>query len=404
MGRDARLSATWSRDMNVPASALSIFDTTLRDGEQAPGNAMTVAQKVRLARELDDLGVNVIEVGFPAASSTDFRAAAELASVIRRAKPCVFARANAHDIDLAFEAVHRARHFQIEIMTTVSDIHLEHKRGITREAALEETRLALAHAVRIGCEDICIGPEDATRADPDFLHRMIEIAIESGATMVVLPDTVGACLPEDVYDLVARVRTWVGDRIRISVHAHNDMGLAAANTLAGIQAGADECQVTLCGIGERAGNAALEEVVAALISRRERFGRRITVDTARINRACRTLIEVLGLEMSSAKPVIGANAFSTAAGIHQSGFIKNRETYEFLDAAAFGRMRKMVITRHSGRQALKTKLSELHLDVSIDDLELVYQHIVTGDPAMIYDDVTLRDSVAALLAAPGAAT
>ncbi len=382
--------------VNSTQRALSIFDTTLRDGEQAPGNAMTVPQKIRIARELDELGVNVIEVGFPAASETDLQAAIALASSIRHAKICVFARANAHDIDLAFQAIRGAERHQIEIMTTVSDIHLEHKRKMTRSEALDETRRAIAHASRLGIEDICVGPEDASRADPAFLRLMIQAALDTGATMVVLPDTVGACVPSDFYDLVAGVRRWVGDRVRISVHAHNDLGLAAANTLAGIEAGADECQVTLCGIGERAGNAALEEVVAALACRPDRFGRSLTIDTTRISGACQVLIDTLALPMARSKPVIGANAFATAAGIHQSGLIKNRATYEFIRPELFGRKRELVITRHSGRQALQTRLSELGLNVTGDVLQRLYQHIITQESVAVCDDAMLLATISTL--------
>jgi 2-isopropylmalate synthase len=375
--------------MTSSSRSLSIFDTTLRDGEQAPGNAMTVAQKVQIAHQLEDLGVNVIEVGFPAASEIDFRATEALAASIRRAKICAFSRANPDDIDAAVQATRGAERRQIEIMSTVSDVHLEHKRKMTRSEAIAETRRAVTRASQLGIKDICIGPEDATRADPAFLRLMILAALDSGATMVVLPDTVGACVPGDFYDLVTAVRTWVGERMKISVHAHNDLGLAVANTLAGIEAGADECQVTLCGIGERAGNAALEEVVAALVCRTERFNRALTIDTTRIAASCRALIETLGLSMARGKAVIGENAFATAAGIHQSGLLRNRSTYEFLRPEQFGRKRQLVITRHSGRQALQVRLAELGVAMTRDELERLYHRLVTQDAAAICDDAAL---------------
>jgi 2-isopropylmalate synthase len=374
----------------IPSRRLSIFDTTLRDGEQAPGNAMTIDQKVRIARELDDLGVDVIEAGFPAASETDFRAARELSKQVRRAKVCVFARATKEDVSRAFHAVQRAPTFQVEVMTTVSDIHLEHKRGMTRADALEETRVAIAHAAAVGFTDISIGPEDSTRADPEFLNAMVAAAIDSGASTVVLPDTVGGSVPSEFFEMVANVRSAFGYRIRVAVHAHNDLGLATANTLAGIEAGADECQVSLCGIGERAGNAALEEVVAALLCRPDHFKRSFGIKSDRIPGACEILRETISLSLPRNKPVIGENAFVTAAGIHQSGLIKHHTTYEALRPELFGLRRHIAITRHSGRQALQVKMRELGIEVPGDDLQRIYDRIVADETIVIYEDDAIR--------------
>lgn len=378
-----------------------IFDTTLRDGEQAPGNAMTVAQKVRVARELEALGVDVIEAGFPAASDTDFRTTVEVSRAIRRAKVCAFARANRSDIACAHAAVREAERSQIQIMTTVSDIQLQSKRMMSRTEALAETRAAIRYAVDLGITDICIGPEDSTRADSEFLHQMIDVSLESGATMFVLPDTVGAALPTEFHALVGRVRSWVGEGIGIAVHAHNDLGLATANTLAGIEAGADECQVTLCGIGERAGNAPLEEVVAALYCKPTIFNRTIQIDSRRVHSACQLVIDTLGLAMSRSKPIIGTNAFATAAGIHQSGLLRDHRNYEFLPPELFGRHWEIVITRHSGRGALQGRFSSMGIEVGGDVLDRVYQWIVTADAAVsIYDDAALR-SLVVEAASPG---
>ncbi len=237
---------------------LSIFDTTLRDGEQAPGNAMTVEQKLVIAARLEQLGVNVIEAGFPAASQQDFDAVARLGETIKNAKLCAFARAQRADIDRACAALKGTADFQIEILASVSDIHLKHKRRMSREEALSEVVEAVSYAKACGLRDISVAPEDATRADAEFLRRMVEEVIEAGATTVGIPDTVGVYLPHQFYDVMVAARGWVGPEIRLAAHAHNDLGLATANTLAAVEGGADEVQVTLCGIGERAGNAALE--------------------------------------------------------------------------------------------------------------------------------------------------
>jgi 2-isopropylmalate synthase len=369
---------------------LSIYDTTLRDGEQAPGNAMTVPQKVEVAMQLERLGVDVVETGFPAASANDFEATRRLSAVITRAMLCAFARATRHDIKLAMNAVGSARHFQIEILTTASDIHLERKRLISRDEALRECEDAVGYARRIGFEEIVVAPEDATRADRAFLHRMVDVAIAAGATMIGIPDTVGACLPDEYGDLIAQVKSWAGDGVRVAVHTHNDLGLATANALAGILAGADECQVTLCGIGERAGNAPLEEVIAAVVSRPDVFGRFVNVDTTRIVESCRLLAATVQLPVPRSKAIIGRNAFATAAGIHQAGILKDPRTYEFLDPATFGATREIVLDRHSGRAALRSRLQTLGADLSEPAISLVYDALVSSESATIVSDDDLR--------------
>lgn len=368
---------------------LSIFDTTLRDGEQAPGNSMTVEQKVRIGLELEALGVNVVETGFPAASGNDFRTTVELASAVSKARLCAFARATRGDIDTAFKAIRQAPAFQIEVLLAVSDIHLQYKRCISREDALRETETAVRHAAGLGVEDIGIAPEDVTRADLDFLHRMVDVAVESGATMVTLPDTLGCYLPSEFARLVKTLRSWVGEGVRVSVHAHNDLGLATANTLAAIEAGADECQVTLCGIGERAGNAALEEVVAGLSSRQEWFGRTHTIDTTKIYQACNLLRDTLRLQIPKAKPVIGENAFATAAGIHQSGLLRDPKTYQFLDPNLFGRSHEMVIERHSGRHALRARFEGMGIPLDDEELNQLYQMVLNSEQTAAFTDEDL---------------
>lgn len=367
---------------------LSIFDTTLRDGEQAPGNSMTVAQKVELGKALERMGVNVIETGFPAASDNDFQTTEELSRCITRAKLCVFARATAEDIEAAFRSVRNARKFQLEIMTTSSDIHLEHKRRMSRAESLKEADEAVRFGVRTGFEDICVGPEDATRADRGFLRLMIETVLGAGATAIVIPDTVGCCLPDEFGSLISEIRSWVGPDIPISCHTHDDLGLATANTLAAIRSGATECQVTLCGIGERAGNAALEQLVAAVQSKPEVFGRSLTVDSTQIGPVCQSLIRAIGSPFHRSRPVVGENAFSSAAGIHQSGILRNPSTYEYLEPARFGTTRQLVFARHSGREALRAKFALMEVELSEDELEGVHLRIKV-DHASVFSDVDL---------------
>jgi 2-isopropylmalate synthase len=369
--------------------SLSIFDTSLRDGEQAPGNAMSVQQKVRIAQELEALGVNTIEAGFPAASESDFAAVHAIAAKVTRSKICAFARAAASDIDQAARAVANAHDPQIEILGTSSDIHLQYKRQITRQQALDETTSAIQHARKAGFRDICFAPEDATRADPDFLRAICQVSAQAGATMIVIPDTVGCLLPTQVSRLIETVRASVPADVKLAMHAHDDIGLATANTLAAIEAGIDEVQVTLCGIGERAGNCALEEVVAALTAHPDYFGRSTTINVDRVYAACRALIEELSLPLARGKAIIGDNAFATAAGLHQAAVIRNPLTYEFLEPAMFGAERRIVISRHSGRHALTAKLESLGLAPSRAVVERIYQEMTKSDEP-VCSDSTLR--------------
>jgi 2-isopropylmalate synthase len=371
---------------------LTIFDTSLRDGEQAPGNAMSLQQKLRIAHELEALGVNTIEAGFPAASDHDFAAVRAIADEVQQAKICAFARASHSDIERAAKALENAKAAQIEILGVASEIHLLHKRQITYQQALDEIASAVQFARRIGFDDICVAPEDATRADPGFLGSMCEVATQAGATMILIPDTVGCLLPGRVPALIDTVRAHVPPEVRLAMHAHDDLGLAVANTLAAIEAGIDEIQVTLCGIGERAGNCALEEVVAALTAHPTHFSRSTTIDARRVYAACRLLIESLDLPMARGKAIIGENAFATAAGIHQAAIIRNPQTYEFLEPDMFGAERRMVISRHSGRHALKAKIEAFGLSPTPGLIESIYREL-TASEEPVCSDSKLRSLV-----------
>jgi 2-isopropylmalate synthase len=365
---------------------LSIFDTTLRDGEQAPGNTMSIRQKLRLATEVEALGVNVIEAGFPAASDVDFNAVRAIAQELRRIKICVFARAIKRDIERAAEASEAANCPQIEILSSVSDIHLKYKRKISRQQALDEIAEAVDHAKRLGFTDVAVAPEDATRADLDFLRSMTDVVVQAGATLVGLPDTVGCFLPHQTYELIATVKEWLPPGVKLAYHGHDDLGLATANTLAAIEAGVDEIQTTLCGIGERAGNCALEEVIAALLSHPSTFNRTFDVVPSRIFDACKMLIDEIELPLARGKAVVGKNAFTTAAGLHQAGIIRNPITYEFLDPSDFGACRSLVITRHSGHQALVAKLEALALPQNEELVESIYHELTKSGQSICGDD------------------
>lgn len=353
---------------------------------------MSLQQKLRIARELEALGVNTIEAGFPAASDNDFAAVRAIADAVREARICAFARASSSDIERAAKAVENARAAQIEILGVASEIHLRHKRQITRQQALDEIESAVHLARRIGFDDICVAPEDATWADPEFLGTMCEVAARAGATMILIPDTVGCLLPGRVPALIETVRAHVPPEIKVAMHAHDDLGLAVANTLAAVEAGIDEIQVTLCGIGERAGNCALEEVVAALAAHATHFNRSTSIDVRRVYAACRLLIESLQLPMARGKAIIGENAFATAAGIHQAAIIRNPQTYEFLEPDMFGAERRMVISRHSGRHALKAKIEAFGLSPTPSLIELLYREL-TASEEPVCSDSKLRSLV-----------
>jgi len=348
---------------------IGIFDTTLRDGEQAPGYSLTVEQKVQLALRLEELGVNTIECGFPMSSPVDFEATREMCKLLRRARPCGFARALTADVEACAKAMKHAANPQIEIASVGSDIHILYKRETTRERVVAEALAAIDCARANGFTDISIAAEDATRSDFEFLKQLIGASIERGARTLAIPDTVGACIPEEFFALIRDLRSFVGPDIRISVHCHNDMGLAVANSVAGIQAGADEVQTTLCGIGERAGNTSLEELIVVLNSKVGTLHRVHDVIHHRLYDTCMTLAGFLGLELPAHKPVLGENAFSSEAGMHQQGLIKHRFTYEHLRAEDYGTVPRMVLGRHSGRTLIRQRLRD-------DGIREIHDHLV----------------------------
>ena len=342
-----------------------IFDTTLRDGEQSPGAAMTADQKLEIARGLARLGVDVIEAGFPASSPADDeivrRIAAEVGEGDSAPIVCGLARCNQRDIDAAWSSLRGARRPRIHTFLATSDIHMEHKLRMTRPQVLARAREMVAHA-RSLCEDIQFSPEDAGRTEPAFLHEVLETVIEAGATTLNIPDTVGYNTPDEFGAVIAGIMASVRgiERATVSVHCHNDLGLATANALSGLRNGARQAEVTINGIGERAGNAALEEVVMALHTRRDSFGLTTGVVTEHLTELSRLVSMCTGMAVQPNKAIVGANAFAHESGIHQDGMLKNQSTYEIMRPETVGAERtRLTLGRQSGRNALRSRLTEL---------------------------------------------
>ena len=352
-----------------------IFDTTLRDGEQSPGASMNTAEKVRLAVQLERLGVDIIEAGFPAASPGDFEAVRAIASRVKNSRIAALARASKEDIDKAWGSVKEAAHPVLHTFIATSDIHLEHKLRMTRDQVVKAAVEAVKYA-RSLTEKVEFSAEDGSRSDPDFLCKIFGATIEAGASTVNLPDTVGYAMPDEFGQLVAHIRknTPGMDRVILSVHCHNDLGLATANTLAGLRNGARQVEVTINGIGERAGNTSLEEVVMGLYTRKEHLGLTTGINTREIHPASRLVSMITGIVVQPNKAIVGANAFAHEAGIHQDGVLKNRMTYEIMEPEIVGlSTNRLVLGKHSGRHAFRQKLAALGYELSESDLNRVFE-------------------------------
>ncbi len=345
---------------------LIIFDTTLRDGEQSPGASMTREEKLRIARQLERLHVDVIEAGFAASSNGDFEAVKSIADAIKDSTVCSLARANDRDISRAAEALKGAARSRIHTFIATSELHMEKKLRMTREQVFEQAKLAVRFARNL-CADIEFSPEDGYRSDPDFMCRVLEAVIAEGATTINIPDTVGYAIPELYGEFIRSLRERVpnSDKAIWSVHCHNDLGMAVANSLAGVKiGGARQVECTINGLGERAGNCSLEEVVMAVRTRRDYFGLDVGVDTTQIVPASRLVAQTTGFVVQPNKAVVGANAFAHASGIHQDGVLKARDTYEIMRAEDVGwSANKIVLGKLSGRNAFKQRLLELGIDL-----------------------------------------
>ncbi|MGD9075494.1 MAG: 2-isopropylmalate synthase [Desulfobacteraceae bacterium] len=352
-----------------------IFDTTLRDGEQSPGASMNVAEKLRLATQLEKLGVDVVEAGFPAASPGDLEAVKMIANKLRGVQVAGLARASKSDIDQAWEAIKDAAHPRIHTFIATSDIHLKHKLKMSREevikAAVESVRYAKTFT-----DNVEFSAEDGSRSDRDYLCKVFEAAVEAGATTINLPDTVGYALPHEFVELVSYVHQHTPNihKAILSVHCHNDLGLATANTLAGLKAGARQAEVTINGIGERAGNTSLEEVVMALYTHRDHLDLNTQINTKEIYPSSRLASMITGIVVQPNKAVVGANAFAHEAGIHQDGVLKNRLTYEIMEPETIGlATNRLVLGKHSGSHAFRDRLKELGYDLEEEDFKRLFK-------------------------------
>jgi len=352
-----------------------VFDTTLRDGEQSPGASMNTAEKVRLAVQLEKLGVDVMEAGFPASSPGDFEAVSEIARRITRSEVAGLSRTAKEDIDKAWGAVQHASKPRIHTFIATSDLHMEHKLRLTREQVLESSVQAVQHA-KTYTDNVEYSSEDGSRSDRDFLCKVFEAVIEAGATTVNLPDTVGYAVPGEFDELLRYVMDHTPNSHKViwSVHCHNDLGLATANTLAAVQAGARQVEVTVNGIGERAGNTSLEEVVMAMHTRPTLFPYTTNISTEQIHPTSRLVTMITGMMVQPNKAVVGANAFAHEAGIHQDGVLKNPMTYEIMRPETVGlRSNRLVLGKHSGRHALGNRLAELGYNLSSRELALIFE-------------------------------
>jgi len=354
-----------------------IFDTTLRDGEQSPGFSMNTSEKLRMARQLAALNVDVIEAGFPIASRGDLEAVQMVAKEIRDIPIAALARARKEDVSAALEALKPAAAPRLHVFLATSDLHLRVKLKMTREQALE----AIGAMVRYGRQNVGVvefSAEDAGRTDIDFLCKVCRAAADSGATVLNLPDTVGYAVPEEYGAMFTKVREFLGDPdgITLSAHCHDDLGLAVANSLAAVRAGVRQIECTINGIGERAGNASLEEVVVALAVRKESFGVTTGIRLDQLFPASRLLTEITGAQVAPNKAVVGANAFAHEAGIHQDGIIKNPLTYEIISPQTVGvPNRSLVVGKHSGRNALRATLKDLGFEANDTELAEVYRRV-----------------------------
>jgi len=353
---------------------IAIFDTTLRDGEQSPGCSMTLKEKLEVARCLEALGVDVIEAGFAVASKGDFEAVRAVARSVRTCGIAAFARALPGDIETAWEALRDSARPRIHTFIATSDVHMKYKLKKTREEVLEIVDRSVRLARNL-CPEVEFSAEDASRTDPEFLYRVIERAVAAGANVINVPDTVGYTTPQEFGRLIAGIRAHVNgiDKAVLSVHCHDDLGMAVANTLSAALAGAGQLECTVNGIGERAGNAALEEVVMALNTRRDVFDAACRIDTKQIYKASRLVSAVTGTALPPNKAIVGANAFAHEAGIHQHGVLSEKSTYEIMSPESVGLSgNNLVLGKHSGRHAFESRMKEMGYVLAAEDLDRVF--------------------------------
>lgn len=353
---------------------IKVFDTTLRDGEQSPGCSMNLPEKLDMARQLDALGVDIIEAGFAISSPEDFKSVQSIAQVVTNCSVASLARCTRGDIDAAWDAVKEARHPRIHVFLATSDIHMEYKLKMSREQVLASIAENVAYA-KSKCDDIEFSAEDASRSDWAFLARCYSTAVKAGATVLNVPDTVGYATPDEMGDLIRYLKANVEgvDNVDISVHCHNDLGLAVANTLACIRAGATQVECTVNGIGERAGNASLEEIVMALRTRQSYYEAETGINAKQIYRSSRLLSNITGVPIPPTKSIVGANAFAHESGIHQHGVLANALTYEIMTPSDVGiPQNTMVLGKHSGKHALRDRLVDMGYEITDAQLDELF--------------------------------
>lgn len=354
---------------------IRIFDTTLRDGEQSPGCSMNLQEKLEVAARLEALRVDVIEAGFAVSSPDDFEAVKTIAQTVKNCSIASLSRSIAKDIDRTWEAVKHAESPYIHVFLATSPIHMEYKLKMSPDEVLTRASESIAYARKF-CSQVEFSAEDATRSDWDFLVKVYGAVIAAGATTINVPDTVGYTTPQEMTELITYLKANVKgiDGVALSVHCHNDLGMAVANSLAAVKAGATQVECTINGIGERAGNASLEEIALALHTKKEFFGARTNIQTRQIYRASKTLSSIIGMSPSANKPIVGANAFAHEAGIHQHGVLANRNTYEIMRPEDIGiPSNKMVLGKHSGRHAFEDRVNTLGFSLSKEDLESAFE-------------------------------
>ena len=387
---------------NTETTPILIFDTTLRDGEQSPGAAMTHEEKLQIAELLDEMGVDVIEAGFPISSQGDFKAVQEISKIVKRASVCGLSRAGFKDIDRAGEALKGAFRPRIHTFISTSPVHMKHKLNMGENAVLEAIGASVTRARNYTSEVEWSG-EDATRTEPDFLCKCVDVAINAGATVINVPDTVGYSTPQEYFDIITMLRNRVpnADKVIFSTHVHNDLGLAVANSLAGVLAGARQVECTINGIGERAGNAALEEIVMALKVRKDIMPFTTGINTTLLNRASKLVSNVTGFPVQYNKAIVGKNAFSHESGIHQDGMLKNVETYEIMRPEDVGvNATSLMLGKLSGRHAFRDKLETMGYVLEegafndafkrFKDLADRKKHVFDEDIAALVDDGIMR--------------
>ena len=379
-----------AKQQGSSADRVLIFDTTLRDGEQSPGASMTLGEKLRVAEILDTMGVDIIEAGFPIASNGDFESVSEVAKLVEQAQVCGLARAGEKDIDRAGEALKHAKNPRIHTFISTSPVHMKHKLQMQPDEVMEAIAFSVTRA-RKYTDNVEWSPEDATRTDPDFLCAVVETAIKAGATTINIPDTVGYTMPQEYFETVTMLRDRVPniDKAVISTHCHNDLGLAVANSLAGVQAGARQIECTINGIGERAGNAALEEIVMAMNVRGDLMAQWTNIETTMLARASRLVSSVTAFPVQYNKAIVGQNAFAHESGIHQDGMLKNAETFEIMRPEDVGlAATNLVMGKHSGRAALRSKLEDLGYKLADNQLKDVFVRFkeLADRKKEVYDD------------------